>query len=165
MPLVPFELLPQQWSLEGGSPSKSLCGPFKRNCLGLQQPSSHSAIHSAGFYSPNYWDFSSWHCNSGEHLLWGWDPSFPRRNLCSGDIPSYFYLAHLVVWPAHFVSPPLLPVSMWLLQIPSCRTFIQLNSGSSEGWLFYSLAVILMCLWEDLSTMFTYTTFLTRSLF
>ena len=37
MPPVPFKLLPQCWSLEGVSLSKSLCGFFKRNFLGLQK--------------------------------------------------------------------------------------------------------------------------------
>ena len=37
MPLVPFKLLLQCWSSEGVIPSKSVCGLFKRNCLGLQK--------------------------------------------------------------------------------------------------------------------------------
>ena len=36
VPLVPFKLLPQCWSSEGVSLSKSICGFFKGNCLGLQ---------------------------------------------------------------------------------------------------------------------------------
>ena len=37
MSQVPFSLLPLCWSTEGVSPSKSLYGCFKRNCLGFQQ--------------------------------------------------------------------------------------------------------------------------------
>ena len=37
VPLVPLKLLPWCWSSEGVSLSKSVHGPFKRNCLGLQK--------------------------------------------------------------------------------------------------------------------------------
>ena len=37
MPLVHFKLLPWCWSSAGKNMSKSVCGPFKRNCLGIQQ--------------------------------------------------------------------------------------------------------------------------------
>ena len=36
MPLVPCKLLPQIWSSEEVSLNKSVCGFFKRDCLGLQ---------------------------------------------------------------------------------------------------------------------------------
>ena len=55
MSLMPFQLLPQLWSSEGVSLSKSLHKPFKRNFLGPRSPPSHLAITPAGFYSQKLW--------------------------------------------------------------------------------------------------------------
>ena len=44
--LVPFKLLPQGWSSEGVSPSKSESGPFER------KPLFHSPTIPAGFLQP-----------------------------------------------------------------------------------------------------------------
>lgn len=51
---------------------------------------------------------------------------------------------HTWVWgPAHFSSPPLLPVSKWhLLCVLSYWTSVQLSSVDSQGWIFCSLVVI-----------------------
>ena len=78
MPLLPFKLLPRCWSPEGVSPSKCLCGPCKRNCLGLQQffPPAQSPLV---FTASSHGDLSSWHGNPRlERLVWGWDPSLLR---------------------------------------------------------------------------------------
>ena len=37
MSLMSFNILPLHWGSEEVSPSKSVSGPFKRNCLGIQQ--------------------------------------------------------------------------------------------------------------------------------
>ena len=64
-----------------------------------------------------------------------------------------------------FCASSLLPVSMWLfLYIPSYRTSVQLDSGSSEYWLDSSLVVILICFGEVLHTTFTYTATLMKLL-
>ena len=82
MSLLPFKLLPQCWSSEGVSWSKSMCGPFKRNYLGLQKPSISLSLNPQWFLQPGvfiasgYRDFSSWHWNPGlGGLVWGWGPS------------------------------------------------------------------------------------------
>ena len=55
---VPLKLLPQCWSLEGMSLSKSVCGFFKKNCLGLQNchPPAESPLL---FGARSYGDLSS----------------------------------------------------------------------------------------------------------
>ena len=50
------EQLLRHCSSQGVSRSKPVCGPFKRNCLGLQSPPpSHSATILTGFYSQRLW--------------------------------------------------------------------------------------------------------------
>ena len=64
------------------------------------------------------------------------------------------------------VCLPLLPVSMWLLvYILSYRTSVHLDFRHSEWWLFCSLVVILMWLWEVPSNVFTYVALLPGTLF
>ena len=78
IPLVPFKLLPRCWLSKGVSLSKSLCGFFKRNCLGLQKflPLTQSL---PVFAAKSMGVLSSWHWYPGLGvLLWGWDSSFPR---------------------------------------------------------------------------------------
>ena len=78
------------------------------------------ALHLTQPWSPRvytsrcYGDFSAWHRNSGLGvLLWSQDHSF------------------------HFASLLLLPVCMWFfLYMISYRTSVQLESGTSEWWLF-----------------------------
>ena len=71
MPLVPCKLQPWCWSSEGMSLSKSMCGFFKRNCLGLQNflPLTQSLLV---FAAKSCEDLSSWHWNPGLWaLVWG----------------------------------------------------------------------------------------------
>ena len=78
MPLVPFKLLPWCWGSEGVSLSKSVCGFFKGNCLGLYKCllPSHSLLVFAG---RSYGDLPFWHWNPGLGvLIWGWDSSLLR---------------------------------------------------------------------------------------
>ena len=49
--LMPFNLMSPQLSSEGVSPNKSVCGPFKGNCLGYQQCLSSTASIPTGFNS------------------------------------------------------------------------------------------------------------------
>ena len=50
--LVPFRLLPQHWNSEGVSLSKSVCRPFKKNCLGCQKPSLSLSLNPCWFLQP-----------------------------------------------------------------------------------------------------------------
>ena len=122
--LAPFKLLPQCWSSEGVSLSKSMCGPFK-NCLRLQNPSISLSHNPWCFLQPKVMG-SSLH-GTGTlglgGLVWGWDPSIFEGHLCSQAIPPDFYVSHMGVWPVCLASLSLLPVSMWpLLYIHSCKT-------------------------------------------
>ena len=90
MPLMPFKLLPQCWSSEGVSLSKSMCGIFMRNCLGLQKflLLTQSLLI---FAARRYGDLSSWHWNPG---LGG--PGVGLGLLCSRDIhPKFFFTIHV----------------------------------------------------------------------
>ena len=51
MSLVPFNMLPLHWSSEEVSLSKSVHGPFKRTCLGIQKFISSRTSIPAGFYN------------------------------------------------------------------------------------------------------------------
>ena len=55
MSLMPFNLLLQYWSSEEVSPSESVHGFFKRNCLRLQQFLSSTASIPSCFYSQKLW--------------------------------------------------------------------------------------------------------------
>ena len=85
-PLVPFKLLPCCWSSEGVSLSKSVCGFFRSNCLGLQKflPLTQSLLV---FAATSYGVLSSWHWG----LVWGWDFSLPRY-------PSWIFIHHMWIW-------------------------------------------------------------------
>ena len=77
LPQVPFKLLPLCWSSAGASLSK-FCGPFKRNCLGIQNflPPTQSPLVFAGRC---HGDLSSCHWKSELGILvWGWDSLLPR---------------------------------------------------------------------------------------
>ena len=91
MPLAPITQLPQCWSSEGVSLSKSLWGFFKRNCFGLQQflPPTKSLLI---FAARSFEDLSSWHWNPGlGGLVRGYD-SLLLRN------PSRAFIHHTWMW-------------------------------------------------------------------
>ena len=96
-PLVPFKLLPRCRSSEGVSLSKSVCGFFKRYCLGLQKflPLTQSQL---GFVARSCGDLPFWNWNSGLGLF---APKISLQN---------FYPRHVGVGPTHSTSVPLLPV-------------------------------------------------------
>ena len=91
MSLVPFKLLPQCWSSEGVSLSKSMCMMFKRNCLVLQNflPPNQCLL---GFADRSCGDLPSWHWNLelGD-LVCGWDSSLLR-------CPSRIFIHHTWMW-------------------------------------------------------------------
>ena len=88
MSVMPFKLLPLRWSSEGVSANKSVCRPFKKNCLGLQKFPSSSASIPAVFHSQKLWGtLSSWHWSPGLWgLMWAWDILLLGGDLCSLDI-------------------------------------------------------------------------------
>ena len=95
MSLVSFTLL-LCWSSEGVSPCKSVCGPFKRNCLKLGV--AFCLTHPPSvlvFIARTYGDFSSqsWNCGLGSPV-WSWDLSLLRGDwdLHSQNIPPDFKL-------------------------------------------------------------------------
>lgn len=95
--------------------------------------------------------------------MWGWDSG------ALGEPPQWSWPPasqppHLGTGPAHFVCPPVLPVSVWLPHVLSQRTSVQLASDGSPGRLFCNLAVILMGSWEAASMALTSSTTLTGTL-
>lgn len=63
----------------------------------------------------------------------------------------------LCVGPARSMSPPFLPLSMWLLlYVLGCRISVQLAFRWLSMTTFYNLVVILMWLWREADIAFTY---------
>ena len=105
IPLVPFKLLSQWcWSSEGVSLSKSMCGFFKGNSLGLQNflPLTQSLLVFVG------------------QKLWGliflalepW-AGVPGMGCLAPEISlPNFYPPHVDVGPAYFTSLSLIPIWM-----------------------------------------------------
>ena len=124
-----------------------MCVCFKRNCLGLQQflPPTQSPLVFAGRNCGDL-PISSWHWDPGlGTLVWGWDSSLPR-------CPS-LYMCILYMWVWGQPVPRLRPSSS-LGGCGFCNSVVvrlPFNSISdgSEGWLFYSLVVILMWLCDE----------------
>ena len=123
--------------------SKPVCGFCKTNCLGLLSCTDSSPLDSA---ARSYGDLSSWHWDPGlGTLVWGWDSSLPR-------CPS-LYMCILYMWVWGQPVPRLRPSSS-LGGCGFCNSVVvrlPFNSISdgSEGWLFYSLVVILMWLCDE----------------
>ena len=116
MSLMPFNLLTPLWGSEGESPSKSVHGPFKRNCLGLQKLMSSSVSIPTGCYSQKLWGLFFWALEPW--VGWrgvGLGPLSPQGVLHKQHIPPNFHSPYLGVGPAHSAAPPLLPVSMWFI--------------------------------------------------
>ena len=97
-------------------------GPFKSGNLGLQEPPSQSANISSAVHNQKLWVvlflvLEPWAESSGVGL----GPPVPQKGPLKLRVPGNFYLPHVGVGPAHSASPPLLPVSVWLLLYsPSC---------------------------------------------
>ena len=121
------------------SPSKFVGGPFKRNCLRLQQFLSSTASIPDGFYSQNLW----W------YLFLALEPWAEGSHVGLGPL--------LLRYPSWFLSPTCGCGTSLFCVHPSCQSQygfffnliivgppFSLISDSSEWWLFYSLVVILM---------------------
>lgn len=134
---------------------------FKRNTWDSSSPCLTQPPSPLAFTVRCYGNFSSQHWELlllGVGRCGGWEAS-------AAEIALLIFNHHTWVREqliAHFHP---LSVSMWLLfYILSYRKilFSQILGGS-QWWLFYSIIIILMCLWEDASTAFTYFTILTES--
>ena len=117
MSLVSFKVLSPCWS--SVSPSKSMCGPFKRNCLGLQKPSISLTLSPHWFLQPEVLGTSlpgtgtlaegAW-CGTGTpHSSWG---------TSAAEISLLVFICHMQVWdqPVLYLHPSYqshLPI--WLL--------------------------------------------------
>ena len=117
--LVPFQLLPQCWSLERVK-SKSMCGPFKGSTWDSGSSPSHSATIPASVYMQMLWGFSSWHWNPG--LAWGGarTPSF-LADTSPTKITLPVFICHARVW-----------VQLIPHLCPSCQS----------GWSFFIFLVL-----------------------
>ena len=141
-------------STEGVSLSKSVCGFFKRNFLGLQKfyPLTQRPLV---FATRSYGDLSSWHWNPG---LGAWCGA---GTPCSWDIPPE------ILFTTHGYGTSLFHVSAPPTSLDGCGFFnsvvvrLPFNSisDSSVWWLFYNLVEILKGLCQ-VATMFTCATIL-----
>ena len=141
MPWVPFKC----WSSEGVSLIKSVCGFFKRNCLGLQNflLLTQSLLI---FADRSYEDFS-WHWNPG---LGAWCAA---GSACSSDIPPEFFFT-TQGWetcPFSICAPPTSLDGCGFFNSIVVRLPFNSISDSSEWWLFYIWVVILIWLGEEVS--------------
>ena len=102
---VPFKLLHWYWSLEGVSLCKSVCGLFKRNCLGLLKflPLTQSLLI---FTARSYGQLSSWHWKPGVGL-----------GLLTPKISLPIFIHHMPMWdqPTLHLCPSYQPGWMWFL--------------------------------------------------
>ena len=105
MSLLLFELLSQNWNSEGGSQSKYMCEPFKRNCLDSSISPSHSSTIETGFYNQKLRGLTFLVLEPGlGGQVWDWDLLLPRY-------PSLFlstageYETTCSASPCHSVSP------------------------------------------------------------
>ena len=97
-------------------------------------------------------------------LVWGWDPSLLGGTSASQDISPSFYLPHIGVGPACFAFCS--SYNSWCgFFFNSVVVGLLFSSvySHSEWLLFCSLVVILMWLWEEVSTMFISSATLTVS--
>ena len=131
MPLLPFALLLWGWSSEGGSLSKSVCGFFKKNCLGLQKflPLTKAPLV---FIGRSFGDLPPWHWNPGLGSLVGLGLLYPEISLLN------VYPPQVDVGPDCSASSPLLLVWMDVVSlIPeltdshSPRILMVLSAGCS----------------------------------
>ena len=122
MPVVPSKLLPLCWSSDGVSLSKSMCGFFRRNCLGLQQ-CLLLTLSLLVFAARSFGDLSVWHRKLRlGFLVWVCHSLLSRY-------PSQIFIHHLWVWghPVPCVCPSYQSGWMCFFKFHSCQTSIQLN--------------------------------------
>ena len=101
MSLVPFKLLLWCWSSEAVSPSKSVHGPFKRNCLGFQQFLFSTASIPTGFYSQELWRLIFLALEP-----WTEEPVLDLGPLAP-EISLPIFISHILVWdqPVPWLCP------------------------------------------------------------
>lgn len=106
---VIFMLLPQCWSSEKMSLSKSMCWPVKRNCLGFQQFCFLQYQFLLVFTTRSFGKLLSWHWNPGTGvLMWGWDPHFSwEASVAEIFLPVSVHCS--LIWEQYSTSPPLRP--------------------------------------------------------
>ena len=166
MSLVPFQLLPPCWSSEGVSPSKSMHRSLKRNCLRLLKTSTSLSLIPCRFLQAEV------RGNSLRIGTWGWGPGVGLGSPHSSGGPSAaemsfsIFIYYTWVWDQLVLC--LHPsykywCDFFFHSLVVGLPFSQI-SGTSEWLLFCSLALILMWLWEDVSSTFTYAAILTGSL-
>ena len=160
---VPGAFRPAAPVLELRESDLSSClGPLRGIAWDSRSPSSHLATIPTGFYSQKFEGLPFLALDLGCEAWCGAGTSSLRRgNLFSWDIPPDFYLPHVGVGQLVLCLCPSSQFWCVFFYILSCRTSVQLDFRWSELWLFYSLVVILMLLWEVLSTAFSYTAILT----
>lgn len=161
MTLAPSELPLLFESPEWVPTNESFCVVVLRGHLGFQKSSISPGQWNLHWFSqPGF----TWVTLSGtgalgsEHCM-GLRPLILQGNLCSWDISSDSQPLLVGVGPAHFSSSPLLLVLMWLFYILVIWFLFSYYSGGYPDWLFYHLFVVLMWLWEVIST-HTYPTIL-----
>ena len=130
---MPFHRLHPHWSSEGASPSKSVCVPFKRNCLGFQQFLSSTTSMPTGFSqlevmetylpgtgttgwgawcgagTPHSWSIPIFICHT-----WVWDQ--PVLHLCQSQRGFFF---HSVVVGLHSALLAVLSDGCFVVQLYS----------------------------------------------
>lgn len=75
-----------------------MCGPFKKSCLGHQQPQPPSASILDGFYSQKLWGLLLLALDPGlRGPVWDWDSLLLRGDHYSQLFPPDFYLPHVGV--------------------------------------------------------------------
>ena len=124
--LVAFKLLPQCWSLEGGSLSKSVCRPFKRNCLGSHKPSISISHNPHWFLQPEVIETSF---PGTETLGWGsWCGAETLASLGSTsavEISLPIFICHTWGHPILILHPFYQSHCDFFNPFLRCRTFIQ----------------------------------------
>lgn len=159
---ISLKLLPQCWSSKWVILVSPCVGPLRASAA-LLTPTGEPQFPLV-FTAKSYWDFFSWYQNPGlgepcegpgPLVPWWWPPQ--RKYFSQFLITSWGYDT------SSFLSSPLLPILMWLF-IFLVIVLLLSQISESSWWFFCCLAVILTWLWEDTSTTFTYSAFLTRRL-
>ena len=149
MRLVSFKLLPQCWSSEGVSLSKFICGFFNENAwdsrIFFHQLNPHWFLHPeiVGTYLPGTGTlgWGAW-CGAGAPCSWDIRPEF--LSTTDGCVTS----------PFHVSTPPPSLDGYGFFNSLVFRFPFNLISDSSEWWVFYIIAVILMWLCEEVSRVY-----------
>ena len=160
-----MSLVTSPWRSEGVSPSKSVCRPFKRNCLGFPKLQAFLSLNSCWFLQPDHMGTSL----PGTGTL-GWGAWCGAGTLCSSGrtptakIPLPIFIGHRWVW-GQFVEHlhPSYQSQCGFFNSIVVGIPFTLMPDSYERWLFCNLVGILTWLWKKMSTVFTYAAILIGS--